>query len=122
MSKIEVFRGFSLGLLMGLLTVVGCASAGFPWRYYNTNMPDSCYDQGKLLGKEGKDGWQDLTLDQCKPDPDPSPGASPGPAPVKLKCITVLVDDFYSIKADDLKCHQALQDCQNPPPSAPGKI
>lgn len=108
-------RGYPIGLFAGLLTVFGCATT-FPWRYYGVQMPDSCYDQGRLLGKAGKNGWSDLTLDQCKPDPDPVTPPKPGdPKPVKLKCMTILVDEFYSLKADDEKCHSALDSCQRGP-------
>lgn len=95
--------------------MVGCATA-FPYRYYATSMPPSCYDLGQLLGKTGSGGWPDASLDQCKPDPDLPPGSPSGaPQPVKLKCMTMLVDDFYSLKADDEKCHADLQICQQGP-------
>ena len=67
-------------------------------------MPEECYDKGQLLGKQGKEGWPDEPLAQCKPDET-----------VKLKCMTVKVDDFYSIKADNIKCHQDLISCQQGP-------
>lgn len=113
MSKYTLSRytQFLLGYALGLITLAGCATA-FPWHYFASQMPDSCYEQGKLLGKEGKDGWPDLPLTSCKPDPD---SADPKIKPVKLKCITVLVDDFYSLKADDEKCHADLQACQKGP-------
>lgn len=118
-------RGFLPGFILGLLTIAGCATV-FPWRYYNSNIPerkiteqdvgkslsDLAYDEGILLGKSGSGGWPDAPLNQCKPDPLPSPGASPSPVPDELKCVTVLVDDFYSLKADDEKCHANLQTCQ----------
>lgn len=102
-------RNYTSGILTGLLIaavmLVGCATV-FPWPYYGPSMPDSCYDQGTLLGKTGSDGWKDLPLSECKPD-----------AKVKIKCITQKIDDFYSLKADDMKCHKDLQICQkgNPP-------
>lgn len=106
-------RGYPIGVLLGVLTVIACAST-FPWPYYATKMPDSCYDQGSLLGKQGS--WPDLPLADCKPDPQPSPSTSS--APTMLKCITVKIDDFYSIKADDEKCHSDLKMCQaGKPPS-----
>lgn len=109
-------KGYSIGILMGIVTVVGCASTGFPWLYYNAQMPESCYDQGKLLGKTGSGGWPDLSLSECKPDPVPSGSPTPGrPSPVLLKCMTMKADDFYSLRADDEKCHADLQICQQGP-------
>lgn len=84
---------------LGVITMVGCAS--FPWRYYGTQMDDTCYDKGNLLGKQGKQGWPNLPLAECKPD-----------VSIKLKCITVPIDDFYSFKADDEKCHSDLNSCE----------
>lgn len=96
-EKITVLLiGFALGVTM----MVGC-SATFPYQYYATSMPEECYDKGNLLGKLGKDGWKDQPMTECKP------GASK-----KLKCITMFDGDFYSLKADDLKCHSDLQSCQ----------
>lgn len=100
---------------LGILTIVGCATT-FPWRYYATEMDDTCYDHGKLLGKPGKGGWPDLSLNQCKPDPTPTATPPAGaPKPIKLKCMTLLVDDWYSLKADDEKCHSDLVACQQGP-------
>lgn len=102
-------RNFLQGFILGtVLVVVGCA-ASFPFRYYSTSMPSSCYDQGTLLGKTGSSGWQDLPLDNCKPDPKPSG--------IALKCLTMLAPDYYSMKADYLKCQNDLIKCQggNPP-------
>ena len=96
-------KSFFCGYIIGIISIVGCASV-FPWRYYAPQMPDACYDQGKLLGKNTGDGWPDLALDQCKPD-----------SQIKLKCMVVLVDDFYAMKSDDEKCHADLQACQKPP-------
>lgn len=113
------FAGFLPGFIIGIFTMIGCASSPiFPWNYYNVQMPDGCYDQGKLLGKLGSDGWPDLNLDACKPDPDPTPGGpSPAPSPIKLKCMTMLADDFFSLQADDEKCHSDLDACQHPAPT-----
>lgn len=96
----DLFRGYLMGMILAALTVIGCATA-FPWRYYATQMPETCYDAGKLLGKDGSDGWPDTDLNECKPDKTS-----------RLKCITMLVDDFYSLKADDEKCHNDLKFCQ----------
>lgn len=106
-------RGFVPGFVLGCATIAGCASI-FPYRYYNTQMPPECYDQGRLLGKLGPEGWPDLSLADCKPDPEPSPGSSI--VPKRQKCTTLLDDDFYSLKADDEKCHEQLKMCQNPEP------
>lgn len=94
-----------MGYLLGIISIVGCASV-FPYRYYATQMPESCYDSGMLLGKVGKDGWRDLPLNQCKPDDT-----------VKLKCVTMIESDFYALKLDNQKCHLDLDSCQrgNPP-------
>jgi hypothetical protein len=105
------YRGIMTGYLLGVFTIVGCASTGvFPWRYYGTQMDAECYDNGTLLGKAGKYGWPDKSLDECKPDPSPSPGAST--KPTLLKCITLDVNDFYSLKADYLQCQSDLNNCQ----------
>jgi hypothetical protein len=121
-----------LGYALGLLTLGGCATT-FAWRYYAPHIPDRkitqadvgksladlAYAEGLLWGKAGKDGWPDLGFEECKPDPDPTPGASPGPAPRKLKCITLLDPDFYSLKEDNEKCHAELQKCQAGPEPTP---
>lgn len=123
--------GFWSGFFIGAFAVVGCAST-FPWRYYGAHLhsrpiieqdvgkdlADLAYAEGVLYGKTGSNGWPDLPLNDCKPDPDPSPGApSPGPSPIKLRCITLMDSDFYSLKADDEKCHSDLDACQHPTPS-----
>lgn len=107
----RTFQGFTVGILLGLITVVGCASS-FAYKYYATAMPNSCYEEGTLLGKSGNGGWSDLPLKECEPDPKPSPGAPSGKA---LKCITMLDTDFYELKADDQKCHADLNACQKGP-------
>lgn len=100
---------------LGVLTIIGCATA-FPYRYYAAEMPDTCYDQGKLLGKSGKAGWPDLSLKECKPDPTPTTSPIPGdPKPVRLRCMTLMIDDWYSLKADDEKCHSDLDACLKGP-------
>jgi hypothetical protein len=96
-----VKKGYIHGFLLGLCCVIGCASIPFSWNYYNTQMSDACYDNGKLLGKVGAGGWPDLSLDQCKPD-----------SIDKFKCVTLLRVDWDSLKADNMKCHQDLQDCE----------
>lgn len=111
-------RGFLPGFILGALSIAGCAAV-FPYRYYATQMPGECYDEGKLLGKLGAQGWPDRELKECKPDPEPSPGASPGIEVKRLKCITMIDDDFYALKDDDLKCHEALQTCQQGQPPKP---
>jgi hypothetical protein len=104
-------RSAAVGSLVTLVIVLaGCAS--FPWRYYATQMPGECYDKGTLLGKSGSDGWPDRKLSECKPDPDLAPGQ---PAGKKLKCITLFDEDFYSLKADNEKCHKDLAICQAGP-------
>lgn len=100
-------RGILTGYFLGVVTIVGCASSGvFPWRYYTTQMEPGCYDTGKLLGKLGKSGWPDKDLTTCKPDPSPTPGA------VLARCITLDIDDFYSLKADYLQCQSDLNNCR----------
>lgn len=104
----------ALVIFMG---VGGCATT-FPWRYYGTKMPDrtitqadvgrsladTCYAEGTLLGKAGKDGWVDLPLSSCKPD-----------QAKKIKCITQLDDEFYSEKSTLEKCQSDLDLCQKGP-------
>lgn len=111
--------GFWSGFFIGVFCVIGCASSPiFPWHYYAPSLPSSCYDQGQLLGKLGSGGWPDLSMDECKPDPAPTPGQpQPSASPIQLKCMVMLVDDFYSLQADDEKCHSDLDSCQNPQPS-----
>lgn len=94
-----LLRGYFHGLVLSCLMVVGCAST-MPYKYYATSMPDSCYDSGKLLGS-GDKTWPDIDLKECKPG-----------AQFKMKCVTMLIDDFYLLKADYLKCHKDLQTCQ----------
>lgn len=123
--------GFWSGFVIGVICVVGCASS-FPWRYYGAHLHSRpiveadlgkdlaglAYAEGVLYGKLGKDGWPDRPLEDCKPDPDPVPGGpSPVASPVKLKCVTLMVDDMYSLKADDQKCHSDLDACQKPQPT-----
>lgn len=110
-------RGVIAGYLLGIATIVGCASADlFPWPYYKAEMPDSCYDQGKLIARKG---FQNLDLKECKPDAAPSPGPIPTLQPVRIRCITVMYDDFYTIKADNEKCHNDLAACQAGPGPKP---
>lgn len=121
----DMVTGFGLAVVLAY----GCASTNpFPWPYYAPQMPDGCYDQGVLLGKLGTSGWPDRSMSLCKPDPDPSPIPSgdptptPAPSPVKLKCMLVFIDDFYSIQADDIKCHADLELCQQGPAPSPTSV
>lgn len=105
-------KGVIAGYVLGVVTVVGCAN--FPYHYFSTKMPADCYDKGTLLGKADLGGWPDESLSECKPDAEPAPGTSPspGPAPILLKCMTMKAPEFYSLKADDEKCHSDLDICQ----------
>jgi len=108
---------FILGVVLGIGTIFSCATTGFVWPYYATQMPSTCYDQGTLLGPVSST-WPDLPLNTCKPDPEPTPGTpTPMPSPVRLKCITLKVDHFYAAKADNEKCHADLISCQKSCPS-----
>lgn len=124
------WAGYLSCYALGLFTAVGCASS-FPWRYYGAHLhsrpiieadvgkdlADLAYAEGTLYGVLGKDGWPDRPLEDCKPDPDPSPnGPAPSASPIKLKCMTLFIDDWYSLKADDEKCHSDLDACQKPKP------
>ena len=77
--------------------LMACADT-FPFKYYEYDIKN-----GKLLGATAQD---DLPDSQCNATP-----ASAYP------CMIVLTDEFFKLKADDLKAHQDLQDCQsgNPP-------
>lgn len=127
-------RAVASGFLLGVFTIVGCASAfQFHWPYYNAKLPAReitqadigkdlgglCYDEGILLGKLGADGWPDLPFAECKPDPIPSPGVSPAPSPVLMKCGTFRLSDVHAVIADDEKCHSDLSACQQGPPPTP---
>lgn len=128
----RTFRsGVLIGFLAAVVGLIGCATA-FPYRYYaehfqsraivqadvGKDLADLVYQEGILWGKSGSGGWPDVPLNDCKPDPDPTPGTpSPVPSPIKLKCITMFDGDFYSLKADDEKCHSDLDACQHPKPS-----
>lgn len=100
-------HSFFTGYLIGVFTIIGCASV-FPYKYYTPSMPDTCYDQGSLLGKLGDKGWPDLPLDECKPD-----------AVVKAKCIVVIEQDFFALQGAYEKCQSDLTSCQHGPPPAP---
>lgn len=94
-------KNIILGIVIGFALA---ACAGFRYRYYAPSLPDSCYDQGKLIGKDGKDGWPDLAFSECKP----RDGVHP-------KCVVQLDGEFFSMKRDLIECRQALIDCQRGP-------
>ena len=127
----KTFRsGILVGFFTALILVLGCATQ-FPYRFYNAQIKSRAiteadvgkdlatlaYQEGVLLGKLGSDGWPDRPFADCQPDPIPSPGASPAPSPNLMKCTTLATPEFYSLKADDEKCHSDLDVCQHQPPS-----
>jgi hypothetical protein len=86
--------GFFAGLVVGL-TPWGCASISFPYHFYNLQ-PVSY--EGSLLGPTPAD---DLPLSICTPD-----ASSQG------KCVVMISEQFFKLKADYLTTKQALVDCQ----------
>lgn len=78
-----------------VLGLLSCASLPFPFHYYNP-VPDSY--SGQLLGPTPKD---DLPLTVCAPDVN-----SQG------RCVILLAEEFFKLKAEYLTTKQALIDCQ----------
>jgi hypothetical protein len=78
------------------LAVIGCgAAAPFGYRYYGLK-PDSY--RGTL---EGPDASKDLPLSVCAPD-----------AKDKNKCVVMLTQEAFRLKAEVLQLRQQLKDCQ----------
>ena len=78
--------------------LLGCAA--FPYHYYAFD-----YQHGTLVGATPKD---DLPVVAC--------AAIPG---TQYPCMIVKTSEFFKLKADYLKAHQDLQDCQNGNPPTP---
>lgn len=91
LSKRSFLFGFSCCALL-----MACG-ATFPFKYFEYDIKNH-----KLLGTTPQD---DISDSQCSPTP-----ASAYP------CMVFLTDEFFKLKADDLKAHQDLQDCQNGSP------
>ncbi len=112
MNKDFAIRGapkmkFWHGLVVGLLACAACAT--IQNRYYGLAMPEQCYDQSTLLGKEGSanQGWPDLSMTECKPSPQ-----------VKGKCVIQLEQDFFNKDRALKQCLQKLEECQKGSPPA----
>jgi hypothetical protein len=106
LNPVHLFRYWAVFnfLCMGII-----ACGAIQYRWYTPDLPDECYAQGKLLGKEGKDGWADLSMEECKPVASPSPGP-------RARCAVQLLSDFRSAEKELLECRQALSDCQKGAP------
>jgi hypothetical protein len=95
------------------------AACATTWKYYGEllsdrvltpddvgkKLSDLCYDEGKLLGKQGSDGWPDLPLDECKPD-----------QAIAGKCVVQTTDVYRALEKDDEDCHIQLSDCEKGKP------
>ena len=97
-------RGLQIGMLMGLMLVFGCA--GVVYKYYTLDqIPDGCYQGGKLLGKLGTGGWPDLSFQDCKPTADD-----------KAPCIVEFLVEHDRKELELLQCGQKLSYCETPGP------
>lgn len=92
-------KGFCFGLILGLLFFVSCGS--LVYKYYGIDVPDECYERGKLLGKQGSGGWADLSFTECEPDET-----------TKGKCVIMQRTEFFAAKTELEQVRQALKDCQ----------
>jgi hypothetical protein len=92
-------KKFLIGFALGLILPTGCASIAY--RFYGLNLPESCYEQGTLLGATGQ--YPNIPFTQCEPD-----------NVVRGKCVIQLEQDFYRKEADLLTCQSDLKKCQNP--------
>ena len=112
---------FWIGCLVLVFSVASCATA-FQWKYYNSSIPsriitqadvgrslsDIVYEEGIMLGKLNPNGWPDLPLSECKPD-----------SAIKMKCVSMIENDFFDLKDDNEKCHSDLISCQKGPMPTP---
>src|SRR5215469_14150950 len=94
-------KGLWSGFIFALVLAAGCAAT--TWRYYGEQLPgrtivqadvgeklsDLCYNEGRLLGKEGSDGWPDLPLTECKPD-----------TALAGKCVVQMTETYRALKKD----------------------
>ncbi len=88
-------RHLSYGLVIGF-ALAGCVSASY--QYFNLEMPDGCYQDGKLLAHDPKD---DLPLTVCKPD-----------AVSKMKCVHMLTSVFQRMQIDLKNLEIDLRACE----------
>jgi hypothetical protein len=88
---------FMLGLAVGVISVLGCATK-FPYRPYGLDVELVDTRDGKLLGPAAKD---DLPLDTCK--------ATDGR---KTPCIVLMEDDFYAWKKERVEMLERLKACE----------
>lgn len=111
MRRSSFFAGYALGLL----TLAACA--GVTYRYYGIEMPVSCYQEGKLLGKSPNDSdWGDLPLNKCMPDLRSLEGEI-RPATMEAgKCVVQLKEDFFKKDKALKDCQAALDRCEHPEP------
>lgn len=83
--------------ILCLFSLIACgATAKFPFRAYGL-MPNSF--EGRLISPTTPNG--DLDLKECEPD-----------AKVKGKCLVLLREEFFKLKADYLDIKQKLLDLQ----------
>ncbi len=87
-------KNFCLGMLFAF-GLVACAAAKFNYNYYG--LQAASYD-GKLLAVNPKD---DVDFSVCAPDEH-----------VKGKCVLMLAQPFYAMKADFLDTKNKLIECQ----------
>jgi hypothetical protein len=83
-------------ILLGI-ALVSCAGASYT--YYNLEIPDGCYSQGKLLAHLAQD---DKPLTICQPD-----------ASNKMKCAVFTEDEKTRLFTDYDKCIADLKACQS---------
>lgn len=77
--------------------LVACVGAQFPYRYYPYDI-----DHHRLVGPTPEEDLDDVVCHETVTSKQP--------------CTVVMTPEFSRIKADDLKCHNDLAACQNPPP------
>jgi hypothetical protein len=87
---------FVLGFASCLL-LMGCAGAGFPFKYYGLSAASY---EGKMLGPKPED---DLALTGCAPT---AQDASP--------CVVLFTKEFLSIKREYLDMQNRLIECEKP--------
>lgn len=82
-------------LLLLLVIILPACGATFAYKFYGV---DAVSYEGNLLGEKPED---DIPFARCKPD-DVEKG----------KCVVMLKEEFFQMKADYLQTKQALIDCQ----------
>ena len=96
-------RGWSLGFIIGFLT--SCGSLGL--KYYGMDLPENCYQQGKLLAADPKD---DEAFSVCQPDNQSE--REEIFTGKKGKCWIMKSDDFFNLLQDYERVKIELEDCQ----------